>query len=508
MISTLEGATTTLDRPPVPAMSVVIVSYNVSRLLADCLTSLLEGEDGLDIEIIVVDNASQDDSVELVRTQFPTVKLIENAYNYGFPRACNQGWRKSRGQTVFFLNPDATVAPHTLTALLAFLNEHPQAGIVGPQIHYPDGALQSTRRRWLGRALAFIESTPLQHRTPLKKLASLKRFYYEDQPADQVQTVDWLVGAAFLVRREVLEELGGLDERFFMYSEELDFCRRASQSHWQIWYTPAASVVHQEGQSSRQNVAARIINFETSKLAYYRKYYGPLYTTILRTFLLGTHVVEYGEEWAKLQLRHKPALRRERLTMLREVLKSRFRPYHSKLPRPVDQLEITLLSAEYFPQVGGVGDYTACLAEVFKEAGANVTVLTGAANQPPSPALAGPQRWNWSALKTIERNLRLHPADILNIQYQTGAYNMHPAINFLPLYLRWKMGSHRPKIVTTFHDLLVPYLFPKAGPVRNWVNRVLLRTSDATVVTNEARPTKSFKLGCQTWPTKTGANWR
>ncbi len=479
-------------------MSVVVVSYNVAGLLRECLSSLLtRTPDGIRLEIIVVDNASQDNSPQLVRQNFPGVKLLENRHNFGFPRACNQGWRHSSGRYIFFLNPDATIEPDTLPILIDFMEKHPAAAIVGPRVMYPTGQPQPTRRRFPGRGLAFVESTWLQHRTPLKKWSALKRFYMEEVPDDQSQTVDWLVGAAFVVRREVLDELGGLDERYFMYSEELDLCRRATGQGWQIWYTPATSVIHQEGQSSRQNKAYRYINFQTSKLAYYRKYYGPLYAAILRRFLLATYRLDFFEEWLKLRLKNQPELRRERLTLLRQVLKSGLKPYRSSLPRPATELAVCLLSAEYFPQVGGLGDYTACLTQALREKGlAAVTVLTGAANQPPAPALPGPQKWSWSALAAIEKYLKLRSPGVINLQYQTGAYGMHPAINFLPLYLRVRLGPQRPKFVTTFHDFRLPYLFPKAGPLRRWITRLLLLTSDRAIVTNQLDYDQARAWGC------------
>jgi GT2 family glycosyltransferase/glycosyltransferase involved in cell wall biosynthesis len=481
-LSTQHSALSTCD------VSVIIVSYNVAGLLEECLSSLFSRPaDGLEIEVIVVDNASADGSADLVREKFPQAHLIENHFNYGFPRACNQGLRRATGRYLFFLNPDATVEPGTMRALLDFMAAHPLAGIVGPLVRFPDGSPQPNRRRFPGPGLALLESTIWQRKPWFKAWPGLKRFYFEDTPDDRAQEVDWLVGAAFLVRREVVEQIDGLDERFFMYSEELDYCRRAKAQGWQVWYTPAGAITHQEGQSSQQNVAARYINFHTSKISYYRKYYGRTYAGFLRSYLLGTHLWEYAEEWAKLRLGHKPTLRQERLQMLRKVLVSRFRPYQSAHARAATDLDICLITAEYPPQPGGVGDYTACLKAALNKAGAgSVRVLINPYNLNNLKSKIQNPKWNWSCLPAIVHDLKTRPAHLINIQYQTGAYGMHPAINFLPLYLRLKMGVERPRSVTTFHDLRVPYLFPKAGPVRRWVNQLLLKTSDLAVVTNEA----------------------
>ncbi|HEX2911993.1 MAG TPA: glycosyltransferase [Chloroflexia bacterium] len=486
-----------------PDVSIIIVSYNVASLLADCLNSLIKRPaDGLNIEIIVVDNASADGSPDLVRQNFPEVKLVANQYNYGFPRGCNQGLRRARGRYLFFLNPDAALEAGSLQKLVGFMEKQPRAGIVAPLVRYPDGSLQPNRRRFPGPALAFVESTILERYRPFRNLPALRRFKFSDVSPEQAHEVDWIVGAAFLVRREVIEAIGGLDERYFMYSEELDFCRRAKEQGWQIWYEPAAAAVHQEGQSSKQDVPARHINFHTSKLSYYRKFYGRTYAGLLRSFLLGSYLFQYAEEWAKLQLRHKPDLRRERLQLIRKVLASGLRPYRSPYPRPLAELDICLLSAEYFPQPGGVGDYTACLGMALAAAGAgSVEVLTGQSNRQPAeptlPAEALVKKWGWQSLPQIAKYLRRRPVAVLNIQYQTGAYSMRPAINFLPLYLKLVMGQERPKIITTFHDLRVPYLFPKAGRLRKQVNRLLLKSGDMTVVTNPADYRQALEWGAR-----------
>lgn len=504
-----------------PDVSIIIVSYNVAGLLEECLTSLFSRPaDGLAIEVIVVDNASSD----LVNFQekFP-VRQIENRYNYGFPRACNQGLRQAHGRYLFFLNPDATVEPGALRTLVDFMEAHPQAGIVGPKLRFPDGKSQSNRRRFPGPGLALVESTLLQYhpRSPFKNLPALKKFYFEGEPDGRTQQVDWLVGAAFMVRREVVEQLGGLDERFFMYFEETDFCHRAKNQGWQVWYVPEAVVTHQEGQSSKQNVAARAINFNTSKISYYRKYYGRAYAAFLRGFLLGTHLLEYAEQWAKLKLGHKAAFRREHLQRLGQIMASRFRPYRSSYPHAAADLDLCLLTAEYPPQPGGVGDYTACLKAALEEAGiGSARVFTaedaGDAEERREKSkivnrksLIGNRNWGWRVLPLIARDLKARPAQVVNIQYQTGAYGMHPAVNLLPLYLRLKLGAERPRVVTTFHDLLVPYLFPKAGPVREWINRLLVKTSDAAIVTNEADYQKALEWGAnpaRLWLVPIGSN--
>ncbi len=467
-------------------VSVIIVSWNVAELLPDCINSVLAASlPGFRLEIIVVDNASGDGSPALVRQHFPQVKLIANAHNFGFGRACNQGWRQSQGEYVFFLNPDATVAPDALQVLLEFLQTHPHVAIVGPQLRYPDGSIQSSRRRFLSPALAFVESTVLQRYRPFKNLPALHRFYMHDQNQDIPQSVDWLVGAALLVRREILVATGGFDERYFMYSEESDLAR-AAIPYGQTWYVPQAQVMHREGVSSAKDVAQRHLNFHTSKVSYFRKWYGPFFAAALKNFLLATYLFQAAEEGAKFLIGHKRPLRRERLQIIRKVLASGLRPYRSPWPHTVSEASVALLTAEYTPQPGGVGDYTACLARALTENTGTVEVISNNLIS----------NWNWSCLTQIADYVKQKRFDALNIQYQTGAYRMHPAINCLPLYLKWKLrGQPRPRVVTTFHDLREPYLFPKAGPVRRWVTQLLLKSSDYAVVTNLQDYAHALTLG-------------
>lgn len=489
-------------------ISVVIVSWNVAELLEDCIGSLLNSKTDDQLEIIVVDNASSDNTVALIQEKFPQVKLIANQYNYGFGRACNQGWRMAGGDFIFFLNPDAAIAANGLQILLNFMQNHPRAGIIGPKLSYPDGSIQSSRRRFLSPALAFVESTILQRYAPFKNLNNLKSYYIEahgDPSAEESQQVDWLVGAALLVRREVLEQTGGFDERYFMYSEESDLGREAKKRGWQIWYVPEAQVMHREGRSSAKAVVQRHINFNSSKVSYFLKWHGPIFAEVLRFFLLATYVFQGLEEGAKFLLGHKRQLRRERLNIVRQVLQSGLRPYRSPYPRQNSELKVGLVTAEFWPQPGGVGDYTACLATA--SANQNLERVEIITNNQLNTAEINLQKvkiarvvpnWKWGSLKVVKDYVKLARLDAINIQYQTGAYRMHPAINFLPLFLKWRLHNQPcPCVVTTFHDLREPYLFPKAGRMRRWVTQLLLRGSDIAVVTNPEDFEKALKLGAK-----------
>lgn len=306
-----------------PDLSVIIVNWNVRDLLRRCLHSILANVPGGQLEIIVVDNGSTDGSVEMVRREFPMVRLIANPDNRGFPAANNQGLEVARGRYVLLLNPDTEVVGDALATMAAFADAHPDVGIVGPQLLNPDGSVQSSRRRFPTLATALFESTWLQPYAPRRLLA---RYYVLDRPDDEIQEVDWVTGAALMARREAVEEVGPLDEGFFMYSEELDWCRRFREAGWRVVYLPTARIVHYVGKSSEQVLPARHIHFQTSKVRYFRKYHGPLAAGVLRWFLLGNYAWQIGLEGAKWLLGHKRPLRAERIAAYRQVLRSGLRP--------------------------------------------------------------------------------------------------------------------------------------------------------------------------------------
>ncbi|HEY4691642.1 MAG TPA: glycosyltransferase family 2 protein [Anaerolineae bacterium] len=299
-------------------LSIVIVNWNVRELLRRCLTSIVSTGSPC-LEVIVVDNASSDDSAEMVRAEFPQVTLIANAENRGFPAANNQGLAVARGRFAMVLNPDTEIVGDALARVAEYLDAHPEAGALGPQLLNPDGTIQSSRRRFPTFTTALFENTWLQGLAPRRVL---RRFYVEDVPADATQEVDWVTGACIAVRREALDKVGGFDEGFFMYSEELDWCRRIQAAGWKIVYLSEAKVIHHVGKSSEQAVAARHIHFQTSQVRYFRKYHGPFVAGVLRLSLLAMYMWQIGLEAVKALLGHKRAMRRQRIDVYWQVLRS------------------------------------------------------------------------------------------------------------------------------------------------------------------------------------------
>lgn len=310
--------------PPVgPDLSVIVVSYNVRDLVCRCLESLRAELAGLDAEILVVDNASSDGTVEAIRRQFPEVRVLANDRNWGFGAANNQALRIATGQAVLFLNSDTELHSGAITAMLGYLKAHPNVGVVGPRLRFPSGIIQSSRRSFPTPLVGLVESTIIQRWFP--GLSILGHYYRTTGSDDQCQDVDWLVGACLLARDEVIAEIGGFDERFFMYSEEIDWCFRAHQAGWRIVYLPAAEVIHHEGRSSEQNRVRRSRTFLESKSRYFEKHFGADVGRALRLCLLALTFVEAAEELAKLLVGHRTALRRERLRALVQVASHQLR---------------------------------------------------------------------------------------------------------------------------------------------------------------------------------------
>lgn len=312
-------------------LSIIIVSWNVKTLLERCLASVLTScqRGALSCEVIVVDSGSADGSPEMVEQRFPTIQLIPAGSNVGFTKGNNLGAARSTGRYILLLNPDTEAIGDALSALVGYMNQHPDIGVLGPRLVLPDGQIQPSRRRFPTLATAFVESTILQEWFPRNRV--LARYYVQDRRDDQEQDVDWLVGACLLLRREAWQQVGALDEGFFMYSEELDWCRRAKAAGWRVVYLPSANIVHHEGQSSAQVVPARHIYFQSSKVFYFRKHHGLLSAEALRLFLLATYVYQIAREAAKWLVGHKRDMRRERIAAYQRVLRSGLRAHGEAL---------------------------------------------------------------------------------------------------------------------------------------------------------------------------------
>jgi GT2 family glycosyltransferase len=231
-------------------LSVMIVNYNTAAFLKRCLNSLSSQGD-INLKVIVIDNASDDNSQELVRNEFPWVELVANKQNLGFSRANNQALRSCKSKYVYFLNPDTEVQHGALVAMTRFMDSHPEVGLAGNRIINPDGSPQSSvETRYPGQKHA---------REELKGLEG---------------GIAWVLGASMIARARLIEDLGGFDERFALYGEEQDLCLRIRKAGWAIGHIPDAVVIHWGGQSERNNLPAEIWKkkFE-AELVFYKKHY-------------------------------------------------------------------------------------------------------------------------------------------------------------------------------------------------------------------------------------------
>ncbi|MCS7187152.1 MAG: glycosyltransferase family 2 protein [Armatimonadota bacterium] len=268
-----------------PLLSIVIVSWNVREDLRECLQSLLGtgdrglGSGKLDFEVIVVDNASSDGTAEMVKREFPQVKLIVNEENLGFTKANNIGIRQSRGKYILLLNPDTIVKPNALRALVECAEAHPDAGIIGAKLLNPDGSIQRSARSFPDIGAGLFRNTFLGRLFPNNPF--VRRYLLTDFSYDEVREVDWVSGAAMLVRREVFERIGLLDESFWAYCEDVDLCWRAWQAGFKVLFCPSAVIVHKIGRSSDQRLVPSLIQHHRSMWLFYLKNYRKRYPLIL-----------------------------------------------------------------------------------------------------------------------------------------------------------------------------------------------------------------------------------
>lgn len=295
-----------------PDFSIIVVNWNTRDLLRECLRSIVSqpgvlvvadqvagktastvrsgGDTGtqsaramanafsgaesrpVTVEIIVVDNASQDDSVRMVRSEFPQVRLIANSHNAGFAAANNQAIALSRGHVLFLLNPDAYLKPGALHGLAHFLAQHPAAAAVGPKVLNPDGTWQATAFRFPTLWDLFCEAVFLSVLWPRSRLFARRELGGFNR--DHVREVDWLQGCALAIRRQVWEAVGPFDEGYWMYVEELDWCRRARKLGFLLFFTPDAEVVHY-GKRAVARARSHILPLGfRSHFRYFRKFDG------------------------------------------------------------------------------------------------------------------------------------------------------------------------------------------------------------------------------------------
>ncbi len=260
-------------------LTIAIVNYNTRELLKSCLTSIFAQTKDINFQVIVVDNASKDSSVEMLNEYFPTVKVIQNQKNVGFPSAVNQALALSDARYFLLFNSDAKPLNNAFKSIIDYMDQHEQVGICGPQLYYPDGSPQKSHYRFrFPRGRARWEVIPR-----IKELKALLRgdtdyeYHYNRRPVvipDQPRKIQWPRGVCFMIRGKCVEDVGYMDQNIFIYSDEVDYAWRARLKGWERHLVPCAKVSHEEGASTKKNASMMNIIHVQSDYYYFYKHFG------------------------------------------------------------------------------------------------------------------------------------------------------------------------------------------------------------------------------------------
>lgn len=257
-------------------LSIIIVSFNTRQLLKDCLISIFDQTLSLTFEVLVVDNASTDGSVEMLKKEFPKVKLISNSQNLGFAKANNLALRQAQGELLLLLNSDTLVLDNAITKMVKFMKESPNVGIVGPKLLNPDKSPQPSTGKFLNLWASFLW------------LIGAERLGLTRSSPGEIKETDWISGACLMVRHEVLNKVGFLDENFFMYLEEMELCYRVKNVGFKIYFYPSSQVLHLvRGSGDRKKAIWEIYK----SLSYFYQKHKPKWQQVVLKILLKTKAI-------------------------------------------------------------------------------------------------------------------------------------------------------------------------------------------------------------------------
>lgn len=269
-------------------LSIIIVSFNTKKLLASCISSIITKTKEVNYEIIVIDNASVDGSSQMVKKNFPEVKLIINNKNLGFAKANNQGIKTSKGKYFLLLNSDTLVTANVLAGITSWMDKNPKVGIATCGLKNRDNSMQATGGYFptLFRVFAwmfFLDDIPLLGRVIKSFHPHIPDFFGINQSYLQAHEQDWITGAFFLIRAEVVKQVGVLDEDFFMYVEEMEYCYRVKKTGWQVWFLPKWSIIHYGGSSGLKENA--LLGEITGLKKFYKKHMKNWQYNVMRIFI-------------------------------------------------------------------------------------------------------------------------------------------------------------------------------------------------------------------------------
>jgi N-acetylglucosaminyl-diphospho-decaprenol L-rhamnosyltransferase len=262
------------------SLSIILVNYNGAELLANCLSSLAQFS-AANYETIVIDNASTDRSIELIKDRFPAIEIICNSSNLGFGKANNLAVEEAKNEYLLFLNTDTILTENTPQILLKYLQQYPDIGAIGSRIVFEDGSYQLSAGKLPNIVVEAIDK--IRYALDRRWHHLVANFY--NQRYSQIQEVGWLTGACLMMRRDVFDRIGGFDEHFFMYFEDKDICKRVSDIGFKVVYYPHTSLIHLLGGSSQSVKKSVNTYYRDSQLYYYQKHLGRLQTEILKLYL-------------------------------------------------------------------------------------------------------------------------------------------------------------------------------------------------------------------------------
>ena len=254
-------------------MSIIIVSWNTKEILRNCLGSIYEQHGDSSLEVIVIDNASSDGSAEMVKKDFTQVTLIENSENRGFAAANNRGIAIAKGRYVLLLNPDTIVLDNAINKTLCFADAHPESAVVGCRVLNSDRTLQPTCFMFPSVSNMLLSATYLYRLFPKNRFFGRERMTWWDR--NDIREVDVVTGCIMFVRCEAIEQVGLLDEQFFVYGEETDWCYRFRQAGWKVIFTPCAEIIHLGGESTQKKATAMVVQLRKSILQFMKKHHNP-----------------------------------------------------------------------------------------------------------------------------------------------------------------------------------------------------------------------------------------
>lgn len=253
-------------------LSIIIINYNVKQLLQECLNSVSKATNNLEAEVIVVDNASTDGSMSYLKPLFPSIRFICNDTNEGFARANNKALTISNGEYILFLNPDTVIPSDSISKCLSFFDNHPDAGAIGVKMVNGNGEfLKESKRGFPSPSASFWKLTGITHLFPRSRMFS--EYYLGHLDENKSHPVDVLSGAFMMVKKQVLDNIGGFDERFFMYAEDIDLSYRISKAGYRNYYYPGTTIVHFKGSSTKKDIRY-VHQFYKAMSQFVKKHYG------------------------------------------------------------------------------------------------------------------------------------------------------------------------------------------------------------------------------------------